>query len=209
MSLRSAIALSLLVAGCGAEAPVPDKPTWTDDVKPILQGNCFGCHGAGANPEEERFRWDVFNFDLDPKYAELGFPATFFRSPSSPGQLSMILGRVTAADVPLTPMVIARMPPPPAIRLSAREIEVLQKWSDTGLSHGEHHPNHKPRIAWVAKPLFQVIDDDHDQVLGNLDCGGKLVPIPSTGGFKLPDDAKLPCTARLYDGFEEGGGPLQ
>jgi mono/diheme cytochrome c family protein len=203
MRVRGALVVSLFLAGCGAEAPVPDQPTWVDDVKPIFQGNCFGCHGTGAVPDEERFRWDVYKFDVDPKYAELGFPATSFKSPTDPVHAILYRGYLTS------PTEIGRMPPPPATRLSDRDVAVVLKWIDSGFPQGEHHPNHKPRIAWVAKPLFEVVDDDHDQVMGKLDCVGKSVPIPSTGGFQLPDGAMLPCTARLYDGFEEAGGQLQ
>jgi hypothetical protein len=60
----------------------------------------------------------------------------------------------------------------------------------------------------VAKPLFEVVDDDHDQVLGQLTCGSTTVKLDHTGGWKLPDGVAPPCTARLYDGFEEGGGDL-
>jgi hypothetical protein len=204
MRLAGLLVLSLLLASCEGEPPVPEKPTWVDDIKPIYQGNCFGCHGPGASRDFEQFRWDVYGFDTDPKYAELGFPKNSFLSGSDMAHtkltLLVYLG-TTATNV--------RMPPPPALPLSARDVATIQKWLDTGQAHGEHHPNHKPRIAWFAKPLFEVVDDDHDQVLGQLDCGGKTVQIDHTGGWKLPDGTSPPCTARLYDGFEEGGGTLE
>jgi hypothetical protein len=206
MNLRGAIVVSLLLAGCGSEAPAPDKPTWVDDVQPLLQANCFHCHGPTHDQGIDQFRWDVYNFDKDPKYTELGFPPSAFNSPEIPLESSQILLRI--APPPATPPTPV-MPPPPAIPLDTRQIAVIQNWVNDNFLQGQHNPNHKPRIAWVAKPLFEVVDDDHDQVLGQLDCSGKKVQLDHSGGWTLPDGVSPPCTARLYDGFEEGGGDLQ
>jgi len=46
---RITLVAMLLGLGCGTEAPVPDKPTWVDDVQPIMQANCFHCHGPTAS----------------------------------------------------------------------------------------------------------------------------------------------------------------
>jgi hypothetical protein len=198
MRTRGWLVASLLVLGsaCGTEAPVPDKPTWVDDVQPILQANCFHCHGANANYGKwGTKRWDVFDVSQQP-YTDLGFMAGMdFTSPTTTAE--KILIKTYIADPGE-----GRMPPPPATPLSARDIETITKWLDDPVE-GTHSPNHKPTIAWITKgKRYEVLDADGDQVLGQLDCGGTMFPVPRTGGLDFPADATAPCTATLFDGFD-------
>jgi hypothetical protein len=102
----------------------------------------------------------------------------------------------------------ARMPPPPATRLSARDIEVLELWKDKGFLLGSHKPNHKAVAKWLDKGarLLAITDADGDQVLGKLDCGGTEVVILRSGSHKLPS---AECTGTLFDGFDETAVNLQ
>lgn len=218
MHRRLSLLLPLVALGCGAEAPVPDKPTWVDDVQPILKANCFHCHGALAPQERSgTTRWDVpllptCTTDMatgmeactpaDSPYLELGFKASQgFKGVGSAGQLGLVL--VLAGPEAPPPM---RMPPPPALPLSARDLKVLDAWQKNNFALGTHRPNHKPEIAWLDRKagLFAVNDDNGDQVLGQLDCDGAIVPVNRTGAHKLPSGVSAPCKARLYDGFSDG-----
>lgn len=188
--------------GCAVQEPAPEKPTWVDDVQPILQGNCFHCHGDGPRPEGAT-RWDVYDLK-DAFYMDHGFveDAAVIAGASSHYPLMAILIGPMAGDN-------LRMPPPPATRLSDHDLQVLLNWSKTGFTKGKHSPNHKPTIKWLEKPkTFVVNDADGDQVLGKLTCGTDEITISRTGSHEL-GDVSLPCTAALYDGFEENGGELK
>jgi hypothetical protein len=197
MRTRLLLATSFLMLGCGTEAPVPDQPTWVDDVKPILQANCFHCHGASANYDKwTNKRWDVYDLSKQ-EYADLGFTPTaqFSTGAKDPSEKVLIKPYITDTSA-------SRMPPPPATPLSARDIETVLKWLDNPVE-GKHNPNHKPTIRWEEKgKRYEVLDEDGDQVLGQLDCGGTMFPIPRSGGLAFPTDAVAPCTATLFDGFD-------
>jgi hypothetical protein len=218
--MRRALPLSgILIAGllgCGAEAPAPDKPTWVDDVEPILRANCFHCHGANVNQKftdnYTAARWDIYDI-TDPAYAQLGFMMqndsadknVSFAGAKQIG-LALYVYANTAAQTEQT-----RMPPPPATPLSLRDQTVLENWAMAGkLAQGQHTPNHKPTIGWLVKgKTYEVLDEDQDQVLGKLTCGGTDYPIDRSGTHTLPGDATLPCSASLYDGFEPATGNLR
>jgi hypothetical protein len=193
------------VLGCGTEAPAPDKPTWVDDVMPILQANCFHCHGATASYDKwGTNRWDVYDL-TDPNYAMIGA-----------GEVKDAEGRrivVSAKDKPhfgTIPIYVsvdatddARMPPPPATRLSNRDITVLDNWAKTGFTLGSHNPNHRPVLVRLDQGKeFVVTDEDGDQVKGKLDCGGTEVLLDRSGNQTLPEGASAPCSGMLYDGFD-------
>jgi hypothetical protein len=195
--------VALLLVGCGTEAPAPAKPTWVDDVQPILAANCFHCHGPTADLNKYgTMRWDILDLTPAP-YAELGFTENrkvFLRPLASLNDsihFSMLRGYVTSDNA-----AEKRMPPPPATLLSARDVEVLANWAANDYAPGQHHPNHKPRIAWLVKnKTFAVTDEDGDQVLGKLDCGGTEVQVLFAGSHDLPSGASGPCTGGLFDGW--------
>jgi hypothetical protein len=202
MSRRSLLLVSLTALGCGTEAPAPDKPTWVDDVQPILQANCLHCHGATADIKATAKRWDVPELATKAPYAEMGFmEAEAFVSANNNLHFALVSGFISAEVDDA-----GRMPPPPATRLSARDIKVLENWRDNNFAIGSHRPNAKPTVRWLdkGKGLYEVSDGNGDQVLGQLDCDGMIAQIPRTGGHKLPTDFKAPCQVRLFDGFDDG-----
>jgi hypothetical protein len=218
------LALALWAAlGCQPEAPVPENPTWAEDVLPILQANCFQCHGQTANYRRfSQRRWDVYDLEEEP-YARLGFMKVVedFEVDGKTVPVTTFYGALDAAPA-LYPYVSTddpknQMPPPPATRLSARDAEILHKWGDLitkgidkQMTKGSHHPNHKPTLASQASArAFVVADEDGDQVLGTLDCGGSAVRIWQSGAHTLPDEVNPPCTGTLYDGFEEASVNLR
>jgi hypothetical protein len=214
MRRRALVVFTFVAAGCGSEPPVPDRPTWVDDVKPILEGNCFHCHGASANFQTmETVRWDVYGLPVcrdeggmevctpeDSPYLALGFKADPQRivPVNQREHYTLITTYATLTDA-------NRMPPPPATPLSARDIEVLEKWRDAGFPMGSHRPNARPGLRWFDKRArqYEVFDGNGDQVLGKLTCGAIEVPVLRTGVSKLPDDAELPCMGAVFDGFDQ------
>src|SRR5687768_15673461 len=145
MNRRALFVVASLVLGCGAEAPAPDKPTWAEDVQPILQANCFHCHGATANRMKAK-RWDVFDLN-DPVYATLGFT----QEPMAPSFIGASGNALIPLYVELPTSEAFHMPPLPATPLSSRDIQVLKNWMATKTEKGRRSPNLKPVITWLTR----------------------------------------------------------
>lgn len=207
MSARRSILAGLVLCGAavlgGCEGPegAPDKPTWVDDVQPILRANCFHCHGSSADfPRLGTRRWDFLYDPADTQLQPLGdFSAVFGGMAGvSPKEMPQIF-QITAfvAD----PADMRRMPPPPATRLSDRDIQVLRNWMATGRERGTRNPNAKPAAAWLdTGKVFVVTDADREQVLGKVSCGGREALLIRSGTHSVPQGAGPPCTVTLYDG---------
>jgi hypothetical protein len=189
--------LLLAAGGCDSPPAAPAKPTWVDDVEPILHGNCFHCHGAAqVDPLATAQRWDFFDIK-DPKLLAIRDVSMDFKGPWKWD---------SAKDHALSwPAYVAlkndmRMPPAPATPLSDRDVQVLKTWS-TMKVRGTRTNNNKPTAAWLARPSTIVVSDaDHEQVLGKVSCGGADAPVLSSGTTTLPQGWMPPCTATLFDG---------
>jgi hypothetical protein len=204
------------LSGCGSELPAPDRPTWADDVLPILRANCFHCHGSSARAVKYgTTRWDVYDLvmpNIAPTetamtFSDLGFTEAL--DPDDPMHNAVLFtgAKNHAAIIKLETVSLpvddpGHMPPAPATPLSARDLQVLTNWT----AHpdlGKRSPNQKPTIRWVQRPkTFEVLDGDEDQVLGQLDCGGTMVAINRSGISKLPSGVSPPCNAQLFDSFD-------
>ena len=204
------VLLLLALAGCEEVAGVPARPTWVDDVEPILRGNCFHCHGSSADMARGTRRWDFAFADNDPKLAAIGdFSVLYGTTPAMPiapalsltgdaGMTQIILMGAFASSKELN----MRMPPPPATALSARELKILENWGATGRERGVRNPNARPTAAWLNKgqKLFVVSDADREQVLGKIACAGREELLIRSGAHSLPDGTSPPCMVTLYDG---------
>jgi hypothetical protein len=211
--------------GCGTEAPIPEVPTWAQDVQPILRANCFHCHGATADYKVFRtMRWDVFDLGEEP-YQRMGFEKVFEEelADGKPVKVATFFGAsesshgaIISAYIDVSADERIRMPPAPATPLSARDRVVVQMWADllkkqpASALKGSHPSNTPPTISWVdVAKLVAVRDEDGDQVLGRLDCGGVEVRIQHSGGVPLPEGARPPCRGTLYDGYAEASVSLE
>jgi hypothetical protein len=209
MIRRSWVALLPALLGCGTESPAPEAPTWVHDVAPILRANCFQCHGPTADYAKfKTVRWDVPDLGHE-RYQQLGFPPPADPSLALKPFVATNDGshfRLMLAYVEPDVADEQRMPPAPATRLSARDVQVLKNWIEKGDFKliVRRDPNHPPSAGWLQRPArLQVSDDDQDQVLGKLDCGGREIPILRSGGLELPEGVSPPCRATLFDGFDE------
>jgi len=212
--------------GCGAEQPVPDAPTWAQDVQPILRANCFHCHGPTASFRLYRtLRWDVYDLGEEP-YQRMGFEKVFedVVGAAQPTKMATFFGANDSSHSGVITAYVnpeagpTRMPPPPATPLTERDRAVLQRWSDLlkqgavpgAVLKGSHQPNRPPSMRWLQQPSLAIVrDDDGDQVLGRLDCTGGEVRIEHSGAVPFAENTKPPCRGTLYDGYEEATVSLE
>jgi hypothetical protein len=211
--MRTALGLisAVLLGACSGEAPVPEHPTWVDDVQPILRGNCLNCHGTTASKRARVMRWDVCDlrsfasvgpFDADALHEDPDDPMAEFIGAKE--RIASILVYVEPKDNSR-----ALMPPLPSPLLTARQTQVLQAWKSNPIC-GQRAANHKPTASWLQKPMrFTVDDADHDQVLGTITCGAVEAQVLSTGAHDVPAGAAPPCRLALSDGQDAVTVPLE
>lgn len=157
MRLTPALALALAL-GCGS---APSDPTWTEDVKPILQANCIKCHGQiqrGGAPSG--FRLDNYNggntADGRPQYGA--------------GLVSRFVFERTHAETM-----------PPVAGLSGVQIDTLENWDQNGAPQGQPVDSNRAPVFELRRALedsvadqgflvlqYALSDPDFDVVLGRL-----------------------------------------
>jgi len=136
LTVMSAVAAALALTGSAASAA--DAVDYTRDVRPILAGRCFKCHGPDADTREAGLRLD----DPDVATRRLDSGETAIR-PERPGE-SSLLTRVESTDANL------RMPPASeGAGLTPREISVLRKW----IEQGAHYERHWSFVPPTKAPL--------------------------------------------------------
>jgi hypothetical protein len=130
-----AAALLLLLPCCGW-AEIPEKVGFNRDVRPILSGNCFYCHGPDAKHREADLRLDSW----EGATADLGGYAAIV--PGKPDD-STLIKRVTSTETD------ERMPPPASKKphLTNEQIGILRRWIEQGAEYEGH---------WAFLPLANV-----------------------------------------------------
>jgi hypothetical protein len=165
------VVVCLVMGSCEGAQPIPTRPTWSDHVEPILRGNCFSCHGSarllhpmvlgGGQPIGGSFLLD--NCEVA---AAFGFNPDGMPKPK--GVMENILDAKEDG----------RMPPPPAERLSDRDVEVLRRWYLISGADCKRRlrQNRPPTATLLSKEgdTWQVLieDPDGENVTGTIDFGG-------------------------------------
>ncbi len=120
--------------GQAAVAAQVDKVSFNDQIRPILSGACFSCHGPDEKHREADLRLDLRGHAT----GEDGSGVTAI----VPGdwQASAMIERILSDDPDLV------MPPPAAKkeRLTPDQIETLRRWIDEGAEYQPH---------WAFMPL--------------------------------------------------------
>ena len=184
---RSAL-VALALGACSSAQP-PDKPTWVDDVHPIIQGSCGHCHGPTAEITANGYRLDVcdsFVFaDTGHEFGKNCGTKMADASCDHTGAGTMSQATLIRNDVTPGSGSAAAMPPPPGGPLSDYEREVLVRWVAQGFPCGTRPGNHKPTLKLIGKPKYsgtevavtvEVTDADGDQVLGSIFVGPDCDP---------------------------------
>ena len=123
------------VANAGS-VPIPDRPDWNWDVRPILSQNCFSCHGQGM--QKAGLRLDLQKAAYDPIPDDKSKRAIV---PGNPRK-SEVYRSITSTDPD------HKMPPKEAHKtLSARDVAVIERWIAQGAQYKQHWAYITPTIV--------------------------------------------------------------
>jgi Protein of unknown function (DUF1549)/Planctomycete cytochrome C len=137
------------VANAGS-APIPDRPDWNWDVRPILSQNCFSCHGQGM--QKAGLRLDLQKAAYDP-------------IPEDKNKRAIVPGNPRKSE--LHKSIIStdpdhKMPPKAAHKiLSARDVAVIERWIAQGAQYKLHWGYITPTIVKPEKTKWdsQVVNE--------------------------------------------------
>lgn len=140
MLVALAIAASTVARAADLAAPLPDRPAYNRDIRPILADACFRCHGFDKNKRKADLRLDVREAAL----AEIDGIRPIV--PNRPEE-SAIIQRLHTTDAEEV------MPPPKESRqLTEREKLVLRRWIQQGAEYQDHWafiPVQRPAVPAV------------------------------------------------------------
>ena len=145
--------LGLLVAvGTWPSAAAADTLRFNRDIRPILSGKCFSCHGPDANHREADLRFD----NREGALADLGGYAAVV--PGSP-EKSELLARIHTDDAD------DLMPPPKTGKpLTDAEKQLLRDWIAQGAEYEQHWaylPAKRPALPKVGNRAWPSGAIDH------------------------------------------------
>ncbi|WP_411274911.1 PSD1 and planctomycete cytochrome C domain-containing protein [Daejeonella sp.] len=112
-----------------AQRAIPDSVSYNFDIRPILSDKCYACHGPDANKREAGLRLDI----AENAYKALKEnPKAHALVPGKP-HLSEVFLRISSRDTSVM------MPPPSSnLKLSAHEINLIEKWIKQGAKYEKH-----------------------------------------------------------------------
>jgi len=135
-------------------APVPGRLSFNRDVRPILAGQCFECHGPDNGARKAALRLDQREAAL------LGGKS---KAPAIvPGNAakSELVRRITSLDAD------ERMPPPKSgKKLSPAQIATLRQWIQDGADWEGHWAFQKPRL-----PILPKLRGAKDEIRNPIDA---------------------------------------
>jgi hypothetical protein len=183
-------------------APIPDRPDWNWDVRPILSQNCFSCHGQGI--QKAGLRLDLQKSAYDP------IPDDKNKRAIVPGNLrrSEVYKRITSTDPDI------KMPPKEAHKtLSARDVAVIERWIAQGAQYKQHWAYIAPTVAKPKQTRWdnQAVNEIDRYIYAKLAQEG-LSPSPEVDRETLInrvtlDLTGLPPTLEEVDAFVNDKDP--
>ncbi len=200
-SCRLALAVALAFAA-GVSARSPQAPVdFNRDVRPILAGKCFSCHGP-----DDKARKAGLRLDLPEAAAARHRRGGRAVVPGKPAESEM-LRRVGADDDEVMP------PPRVGKRLTSDEIATLRRWIEQGAPYAQHWAYARPvrpqppavrDRSWPRNPIDCFL-------LARLEKEG-LKPAPEADRHVLArrlalDLTGLPPTPARVDAFVQDKGP--
>jgi Protein of unknown function (DUF1553)/Protein of unknown function (DUF1549)/Concanavalin A-like lectin/glucanases superfamily/Planctomycete cytochrome C len=189
------------VADAGS-APIPDRPDWNWDVRPILSQNCFSCHSQGI--QKAGLRLDLQKSAYDP------IPDDKNKRAIVPGNLrkSEAYKRIISTDPD------QKMPPREAHKtLSARDVAVIERWIAQGAQYKQHWAYIAPTVVKPKQTKWdnQAVNEIDRYMYAKLAQEG-LSPAPDADRETLInrvtlDLTGLPPTLEEVDAFVNDKDP--
>lgn len=157
------ILLAMLIYGIQAcnstsddseEPDIPETVSYNFDIRPILSDKCFTCHGPDGNKREAGLRLD-------------NEESAFRALKDNPGAHALVAGKPDLSEVFIrisSKDTAVLMPPPSSnLKLTVREIGLIEKWIKQGAKYEKHWSFTAPKKA----PLPEV--DDKDWIRNEID----------------------------------------
>jgi hypothetical protein len=132
----SSLALVIFL-GAGQGTAAPPAVDFNREIRPILAGKCFNCHGADEGSRKAKLRLDLREEAIKER------EGMFSLKPAQPEE-SEVIRRILSTD----PEEV--MPPPKTGHaVTATEAALLKQWIAEGASYAEHWAFQKPvRPRW-------------------------------------------------------------
>jgi hypothetical protein len=189
--------VSLLLASFSTFMTVEGKIDYNRDVRPILAGKCYACHGPDKETRKAKLR-------LDDRASALKKEAFV---PGKPDESELVYRVFTKDSDEIMP------PPESKDSLTAEQKEILQQWVKEGAEYSVHWafvppqravPPKTKKAGWVRNEIDRF-------VLGNLESQG-LDPSPEATRHTLVrrlylDLIGLPPTPEEVDAFVKDENP--
>jgi hypothetical protein len=186
----------LAVAAVTPPASAVGRVDFNRDIRPILSGTCFKCHGIDDGARKGKLRLDVREGAL--KGGKSGHAAVV---PNKPDESELVRRVFTSDEDDVMP------PPGTKVPLTPEQKDVLRRW----IAEGAEYKTHWAWVAPIEAPLPEVKHADWPQnaidrfVLAKLEAE-KLRPSPEADKYTLIrrlsfDLTGLPPTPDEADAF--------
>lgn len=181
-----------------SEEKLPDRISYNFDIRPIFSDKCFACHGPDPNKREAGLRLDIEENAFQALQENPSAHALVRGKP----QLSEVFFRISTRD---TTQI---MPPVSSnLKLTAREIDLIEKWIKQGAKYEKHWafvPPKKSGIPAVENKEWPKNEIDYF-VLAKQEQKG-LTPNPQADKERLLkrvslDLTGLPPTLEMMNSF--------
>lgn len=121
---------------------IPDQVSYNFHIRPILSDNCFACHGPDANKREAGLRLDI---EAEAYKVLKETPGAHGWVPGKPKE-SEAYRRLVSEDPSFM------MPPPESnLKLTDREIRLIEKWIRQGAKYEKHWAFVPPKKSEIPK----------------------------------------------------------
>ena len=203
--------LAVIGQGCGSKSSypsesdeLPEEVSYNFDIRPILSDKCLACHGPDANKRKAGLRLDI----AKEAFKALEENPTAHALVAGKPELSQAFLRITTQDTS------QRMPPMDSnLKLSQREINLIEKWIKQGAKYEKHWAfvaPKKPKLPRVDQEDWPLNEIDYF-ILQKQEAKG-LVPNEEADKERLLkrlslDILGLPPTLKMMDDFQADTRP--